>query len=281
MAYTLVSFHAHPDDEALLTAGTLARAAAEGHRVVLVMATAGGAGLAASDMLDRGDLQQQRTEELRRSAAALGCARVEWLGYDDSGMAGTVGGGPSEAPPDAFAAADVDEAAQRLADILLEEAADVLTIYDERGGYGHPDHVAVTRVGTRAAQLAGTRVVLEATVDRTQLLRAARLVHWLPRVPADFHPDRLAAAYSPRAAVTHRVDVGAVIGCKRAAMAAHASQATSDDGVRTLALFLRLPRPLFRRVFRYEWFTERGRVPGRTKEDDVFATLRQRDAPSS
>src|SRR5206468_1414750 len=43
--YTLVAFHAHPDDEALLTAGTLARAAAEGHRVVLVVATAGEAGL--------------------------------------------------------------------------------------------------------------------------------------------------------------------------------------------------------------------------------------------
>ncbi len=275
MAYTLVSFHAHPDDEALLTAGTLARAAAEGHRVVLVMATAGGAGLAASDVLARGALQQQRTEELRRSATALGCARVEWLGYADSGMAGAV------VPPDAFAAADVDEAAERLARILREERADVLTIYDERGGYGHPDHVAVTRVGARAAQLAGTRVVLEATVDRTQLLRAARLVHWLPRVPADFRPDRLAAAYSPRAAVTHRVDVGAVVERKRAAMAAHSSQATSDDGVRTLALFLRLPRPLFRRAFRYEWFTERGRVPGRRKEDDVFATLRGEDASSS
>ncbi|MDQ6650602.1 MAG: PIG-L family deacetylase, partial [Actinomycetota bacterium] len=49
MPFTVVSFHAHPDDEALLTAGTLARAAAEGHRVVLVTATGGEAGLAAAD----------------------------------------------------------------------------------------------------------------------------------------------------------------------------------------------------------------------------------------
>ena len=41
MARTLVAFHAHPDDESLLTAGTMAKAAAEGHRVVLVVATAG------------------------------------------------------------------------------------------------------------------------------------------------------------------------------------------------------------------------------------------------
>ncbi|HSR26676.1 MAG TPA: PIG-L family deacetylase, partial [Candidatus Eisenbacteria bacterium] len=45
---TVVSFHAHPDDEALLTGGTLAKAAAAGHRVVLVTATAGAAGLAAA-----------------------------------------------------------------------------------------------------------------------------------------------------------------------------------------------------------------------------------------
>ena len=43
--FTLVSFHAHPDDEALMTGGTLARAAADGHRVVLVVATAGERGL--------------------------------------------------------------------------------------------------------------------------------------------------------------------------------------------------------------------------------------------
>ena len=38
---TLVFFHAHPDDEAIATGGTMARAAAEGHRVVLVCATEG------------------------------------------------------------------------------------------------------------------------------------------------------------------------------------------------------------------------------------------------
>ena len=48
MPHTLVVFHAHPDDEALLTGGTMAKAAAAGHRVVTVFATDGGAGLAAS-----------------------------------------------------------------------------------------------------------------------------------------------------------------------------------------------------------------------------------------
>ena len=53
MSPTIVAFHAHPDDEALLTAGTMARAAAEGHRVVLVLATDGGAGLAAAELQRR------------------------------------------------------------------------------------------------------------------------------------------------------------------------------------------------------------------------------------
>ena len=56
MAFTLVAFHAHPDDEALLTAGTMARASDEGHRVVLVVATDGGVGLVGSGFLQPGEL---------------------------------------------------------------------------------------------------------------------------------------------------------------------------------------------------------------------------------
>src|SRR6185369_10070105 len=84
MPRTLLAFHAHPDDEALLTAGTLARAAAEGHRVTLVVATAGEAGLAGQPVGP--ELATRRLAELRASAAALGCARVVELNYPDSGM---------------------------------------------------------------------------------------------------------------------------------------------------------------------------------------------------
>lgn len=269
MPYTLVTFHAHPDDEALLTAGTLARAAAEGHRVVLVVATVGEAGLASSAHRAGGALGARRLDELRRSARELGCARVEWLGYADSGMASA----PSRAP-DPFAEAGVEEAARRLAGILREEGADVLTVYDAAGGYGHPDHVQVHHVGIRAAELADTPVVLEATVDRGLLRRALRLVSWLPGIPADFAPSKFATAYTAPEDLTHRVDVRGFAPHKRAAMAAHASQAGADTGVRTLAVLLRLPRPLFRRALGHEWFTERGRTPARPLLDDVFASLR-------
>jgi LmbE family N-acetylglucosaminyl deacetylase len=194
---------------------------------------------------------------------------VEFLGYDDSGMAGDPSG---LAHP--FAAAPVDEAAERLAGILRAERADVLTSYDRAGGYGHPDHVQVHVVGARAAALAGTPVLLEATVDRELLQRAVRLVSRLPGTPPDLEPERFAAAYTPRAALTHRVDVRRYADAKRAAMGAHGSQASADEGLRTLALLLRLPRPVFRWALGHEWFVERGRRPGAPLLDDVFASLR-------
>jgi len=153
---TVVAFHAHPDDEVLLTGGTLAKLAAQGNRVVIVLACSvpmGGAGARGSERLD----------QLRASAATLGAARIVHLGYADSGR------GPElyPDPPGAirFARADLEEAAERLAQVLREEQADLLLSYDPRGGYGHPDHIKVHEVGARAAELTGVRV-LEATVPR-------------------------------------------------------------------------------------------------------------------
>ena len=148
--FTLVSFHAHPDDEVLLTGGLLARAAAEGHRVVLVTATAGERGLAGTEDGAGADLARRRSAELAESARLLGCDRVVELGYRDSGLR------PDPDDTDAFAHQDVDAVARSLAVLLREEQADVLTIYDRNGGYGHPDHQQVHRAGTLAARLAGT-----------------------------------------------------------------------------------------------------------------------------
>lgn len=275
--YTIVSFHAHPDDEALYTAGTLARAAAEGHRVILVTATAGEIGLVSSDLRAAGDLGRLRSAELQRAAAAIGCHDVRFLGYADSGMDGT-GEGPwrHEGRDAVFCEVPVDDAAKKLAAILSSVGADVLTVYDPAGGYGHPDHIQVHRVGVRAAALAGTPVVLEATVDRRAFLRVLRVLSALHLAPVDWAPERFRNAYADPDRLTHRINVRRYRGAKRAAMAAHASQATADEGVRTLAAFLRLPRPLFRVVFGHEWFVERGRRSPRPLSDDIFESLRAR-----
>ncbi|MEZ0075670.1 LmbE family N-acetylglucosaminyl deacetylase [Planotetraspora sp. GP83] len=253
---TAVFFHAHPDDEALLTAGTMAMLASEGHRVVLVVATAGERGLAE---LPHGDeLARTRMDELHKSAAALGCARVVQLGYGDSGLA-IDGGVADDRPENAFIDADIEEAAQRLAAILKEETADLVTIYDPSGGYGHPDHVQVYRVGTRAAEIAGTPIVLEATANRDPLLKGVRLA-------ARFYPSidvrSFERAYSPSEVITHRVNVRRFARAKRAAMAAHASQATGGDGDRTLGAMLKIPRLVYRFVFGTEWYVRRGLPPG-------------------
>jgi LmbE family N-acetylglucosaminyl deacetylase len=266
VGFTLVSFHAHPDDEALLTGGTLARAAAEGHRVVVVVATAGEAGLTAGS---RDELGARRLAELAISARALGCVRVECLGYADSGHDG------DHRPPGAFADADIETAAARLATLLVEERADVLTTYDPAGGYGHADHVQVHRVGRRAAELAGTPSVLEATLNRAALLRGVSLLACLPRLGRHFDTTPLQTAYSSPEVLTHAVDVRRYAARKRAALAAHATQSSGGPGPRTVSVLLRLPRPLFRLVAGREWFVECGRSPTRPPLDDIFATLRR------
>src|ERR1700759_5303709 len=120
---TVVAFHAHPDDEAVLTGGTLARAAAAGHRVVVGTATDGRV---------RNEDDETRLDELRSSANILGVHRVECLGYADSGY------GPdfSPDPPGRvrFGRADVDEAAQRLPPLLREEGGGLLLSYSRDGG---------------------------------------------------------------------------------------------------------------------------------------------------
>lgn len=265
---TVVFFHAHPDDEALLTGGTMARLAAEGHRVVLVTATAGEAGLVSSELAAIEPLGDLRRRELNSSAEILGCARVVLLGYADSGMAGAPSGLGS-----AFATAPVEEAAQRLARVLDAEQADVLTTYDPAGGYGHPDHVRVNRVGRRAAELAGTPIVLEATVDRRALQRALRVIRWVRRGSAELDPATYDERFSPPERITHCVDVSRYLGQKRNAMRAHMSQTTADNTTRTLDWFVRLPRPLFRLAFAREWFVEHNRTAGHAPIDDVLASL--------
>ena len=128
---TLVCLHAHPDDEAISTGGLMAAAAAAGHRVILVCATRGEVGEPQDGVLDEGEeLWQRRMAEVAASAEVLGAEEPRWLGYHDSGMIGE----DTNDAEGSFWTADVDEASERLAAILTEVDADVLTIYDEHGG---------------------------------------------------------------------------------------------------------------------------------------------------
>ena len=271
--FTVVSFHAHPDDEALLTGGTLARAAAEGHRVVLVVATLGEAGLAElPDARTGPSLGATRRAELAASARAIGAERVELLGYADSGMVG--GSEPAPAGRRSRAVGPPTPArGERLARILREERGRRAHDLRRQRRIRPPRPRAGPPGRPRAASLAGTPVVLEATVDRGLLLTA---VGWLRRLgwllPLPQLPD-LGRAFTDRAELTHRVDVRRTLDAKRRSLRAHASQATGDGGARTVALLLRLPWPVRGRVLGHEWFREIGRTPTTPLLDDIFASL--------
>jgi len=265
---TLVCFHAHPDDECITTGGVMAKAAADGHRVVLVVATRGEHGEVPDGMLAPGEaLSEVRVREVTASAAVLGVSRLELLGYVDSGMIGT----PENAAPESFWRADVEEAAQRLARILHDEQADVLTIYDDHGGYGHPDHIQVHRVGRRAAEIAGTGRVFEATMNRDLVLDGIASMREeaiaggtpaddveLPALPDDFG--------TPAAQITAAVDVRAYAGLKRAAMRCYPSQIAEES------FFLETPDEAFADMFGTEWYLRAGQGPGIT-ETDLMAGL--------
>jgi len=165
--------------------------------------------------------------------------------------------------PGSFWQADVDEAAERLAAILREERADVLLTYDDHGNYGHPDHIKVHTVGVRAAELAGTADVYEATMNRDEtrrMLAAAREVG--ADVPEE--PDPRTFEFGTlEAELTTRVDVSDYLLVKREAMAVHASQISETSW------FLAMPPEAFTAAFGVEWFIHRGRPPG-VSEDHVL-----------
>jgi len=265
MPGTLVCFHAHPDDETIATGGVIAQAAAAGRRVVLVLATRGELGEVPDGFLSPGEtLTERRVTELARAADILGVSRVEFLGYHDSGMAGL----PTNDEPGSFWAADVEEAAARLAEILKEEDASVLTVYDDNGGNGHPDHIQVHRVGIRAAELAGTPRVYETTMNRDAIARMVRENRDLmadsglevPDGAAD--PDDVQIGV-PEEIITTSVDVREFADKKRAALVEHASQVSESS------FFLAMPPEVFREAFGTEWFIRRG-APSDLREDSLF-----------
>ena len=240
-------FHAHPDDEAIFTGGTVALLSDAGHRVVVVVGTGGELGQPHLDAAGPDHLGAVRRAETERAAALLGAARVDFLGYRDSGPAGDA----ANQAPGSMWSTDASEVADRLAAVLAEESPRALVIYDEFGIYGHPDHLQVHRAGTLAAARAAVPIVYEATVDReylhfveTHLVEEAVLTGDLGLVRSHIG--------MPTVLVSTTVDVTPVLDRKRVAMAAHASQIQET----TSALQLGLEQ--FAAVYGWEWYVRHG-----------------------
>jgi LmbE family N-acetylglucosaminyl deacetylase len=253
---TVVFVHAHPDDEASQTAGSMARAVEEGHRVVLVYATNGDHGDVPGDLAPWETLVDRRRVEATRSAKVIGTHRVVWLGYADSGMSGWDQNDHEES----FFRAQVEEAAMLLGEVLREEQADVVIGYDWHGGYGHPDHVKVHSVTKRAVELTGTPRYLEVTMNRDAIRRmyaAAKAAGMADQAwDADEPMDDGNPLGTPEAELHWAVDVMPWLEVKRQALACHVSQA-SDAG-----MMLAMPAEAFAATFGTEHYIEPSRPAG-------------------
>jgi len=152
---TLMTVHAHPDDETIGTGGSMAKAVAAGRRVILVTCTRGEMGEIVVPEMDTPDnhrrLGELRATELERALACLGVTEWENLGYHDSDMIGR----PGNHDPRCFWRADLDEATGRLVWLIRRYQPDVITTYNDFGGYGHPDHIRTHDVTVRAFARAG------------------------------------------------------------------------------------------------------------------------------
>jgi N-acetyl-1-D-myo-inositol-2-amino-2-deoxy-alpha-D-glucopyranoside deacetylase len=232
--------HAHPDDEAIPTGATMARYAAEGADVFLVTCTRGEHGEVVRDELaelrEAGPeaLGKQREVELAAALAELGVSGHEWLGgvgrWWDSGMAGT----RENADPRAFARADLDEAVRAMVTIIRRQRPHVVITDNDRGSYGHPDHVQAYRVTAAALDAAADpgygpelgepwdvdkaywSALPRSTVQRLVEQGVWEIEEEMPGIPDD--------------QVTTQVDGRAYLASKVAALRAHRSQVNLDDG---------------------------------------------------
>ena len=295
----LAVVNGHPDDESVMAAGVMARYAAEGLRVVCITATRGEVGEIVAPDIDTPDtrarLGEIREEEERRALGHLGPIDLRFLGYRDSGMAGSV----LNDDPRAFCRADLDEAVGRVVRILREVRADVVVCPNTFGADGHPDHIRASGVARLAFARAGdaarypeqlgdgalqpwtpSKLYERVTASRRReklaralteggvpglvrvSLRVAR--RWRPGVERD--RARIAAAQRP---ASTRVDVGAFLGAREAALREHRTQISPDSPLFALSPAER------RRVDPTEDFTLiESRVPVHVPEDDLFAGLR-------
>lgn len=232
--------HAHPDDETINNGVTMAKYAAAGVAVTLVICTRGEEGevlvteLAnlASNKDDK--LGEYREIELKNAMNELGIKDFRFLGFPnkkwrDSGMMGM----PQNERDDVFWQADLDEAANDLVKVILEIKPQVLITYDDFGGYGHPDHIKAHRVAMRAAEIASNQGwQIEKIYHNTMPKSVIQMgIEKMREVGSDFFGaesvDDLPFA-KPDELVTTVINAPEYVPQKLAAMKAHATQISID-----------------------------------------------------
>ena len=239
---------AHPDDETFGAGGALIHAASNGARVDVVCATRGDVGeIAEGSGATPETLPQVREREFHAASRLLGVEQSLVLGYRDSGMPGT----PDNKDARAFINQPQSQVVGDIVRVIRKTRPDVVLTMDEGGGYGHPDHVFMTRCTLDAVALAGDADYsppppggrdgdIEAWGDGPGdpwepsavyffVFPRSRFRKWLDRI-RDSDPDSPILQMDPDAmgvpddAITGSLDVSAHVGQLKLAMAEHRSQ---------------------------------------------------------
>jgi LmbE family N-acetylglucosaminyl deacetylase len=253
----LMAIYAHPDDETFGLGGTMALYAERGIPVTMICATRGEVGEIAPDSGATPEtLGAFREQELRDAMAILGVTDVRFLDFRDSGMAGT----PENADPRALHNAAAERVVAPLVAAIREQRPRAICTWDESGGYGHPDHVAVHHHATDAFRAAGQPSLFPEAGPAWQtprLFYTAIPLDEFRRVMDEMRAQGIDVPgfaeggeidNLPRVAPNCIIDVSPYFEQKMRAMLAHRSQITQDDP------FMRMPEALQRSFFGREYF---------------------------
>lgn len=281
---TLLTVHAHPDDEASKGAGTVAKYHDEGARTVLVCATGGEAGDILNPEMEsdevRNNMKAVRREELARAAKIIGYDEVVMLGYRDSGMPET----PENEHPECFAQADFREAVGRLVAIIRRERPQVIVTYgDDHRGYPHPDHIRVHDISVAAFEAAGDPDAYTWAGEPWQPVKLYYTMWSRKRIVAmhekfielglesPFSEDWFKDRPSQDERATTSIDINGYSDVRRDALLAHRTQVDPNS-----RFWFGLPPEVQREIHPFDdYILARSLVESEPPEDDLFAGVRE------
>lgn len=209
---TILGVWAHPDDEVFGVGGLLAAAVRNGQTVACVTATKGELGVQDKTRWPVGRLAEIRAGELRQAYEVLGVRHHHWLDYPDGGCA----------------SADLNEAADRLAEIIGLYQPDTILTFGPDGLTGHPDHQAVSRWVSRAGALSGGRAGIYHLVQTSQQYLALKDAD--ERLNIFFNTDKPPLAEESGCDICFKLD-NELLDVKRRALEAMPSQMEAMLGI--------------------------------------------------
>ncbi|MFT2018415.1 mycothiol conjugate amidase Mca [Streptomyces sp. 796.1] len=282
----LMAVHAHPDDESSKGAATMAKYVSEGVDVLVATCTGGERGSILNPKLQgdpyiEANIHEVRAKEMDEAREILG-VQQEWLGFVDSGL--PEGDPLPPLPEGCFALQDVDEAAGALVKLIRSFKPQVITTYDENGGYPHPDHIMTHKITMVAFEAAGDPSRYPEAGEpwqplklyynqgfnrpRTVALHEALLARGLES-PYGEWLERWKEFQKRERELTTYVPCGEFFEIRDKALIAHRTQIDPDGG------WFRVPMEIQKEVWPTEEYElAQSRVATSLPEDDLFAGIR-------